>query len=590
MSERIELKASPTNLKLLEGDVAESDITLLNRGKTVDQFTISVEGLDPAWYTLPVSSVALFPSDKDNVKISIRFPEGAGAGEKQYPFKIKATSQENPAEYVVVNMIAELGVQPKPGLNISPAHISGRKGTFQISVNNLGLKEASLYFKASNKQNRLRFSLRPDSLTLPTGGHGEVNLDVRLNWIGLLWGEKTYDFQVVAEQAGVRMGEGSSMVNGQLTSIPWYRIFSKLRIPWLSRPPAIQSFEAITDDRREFKLKWQVQRANRVQIDDSDTEMQGESLVSPSEPKQYTLTATNRFGTARKVIEVKPLPVPVARASDKIRLTLSPLKLQAQAGIVPAQATVQVQNLSDIVDKFLVDVEGLGETWSSRSASSIALMPQASDQVHISFHPPKKKGVKEGVYPFAITVRSQSMANETASVVGQLEVLPSREFKIKIHPFRVSAMRKASYLLNLANTSVSDVAIALEAIDLDDGCKFLIKPDRLTLGAWSTAEVPLIVRPKRGSFIGQPKRFDITLTAISEGIQPQTANCEFTHKPLMASWKPIWRAVKAIIVLAVLVVAVYYALKLGGGWSVLRESPQNWFNNVISTFEGWFSN
>lgn len=589
MSERIELQASPTNLKMLKGDVVESDVTIYNRGKTVDQFTISVEGLDPAWYSLPVSSVALFPSDKDNVKIIIRFPEIAGTGDRQYQFKVKATSQENPAEFAIINMMAELGSQPKPILSLLPERLSGRKGTYQISVTNPGIKETRLKFKASNKQNRLRFSFSTDSLTLATGENGKVDLNVKLNWMALLWGEKTYDFQVVADQPGAGVSEEDlSRIGGQITSSPWYRIFSRLRIPWLSRPPAIKTFEAATDNRREFKLKWLVQRSSRVQIDDSDFEPQGETLVSPTEPKQYTLTATNRFGTARKAVEIKPLPVPQARASEKIRLSLSPLQLKAQAGIVPAQAVVQVQNLSDIVDKFIVDVEGLDESWYSRSASSIALMPQAADQVQVTFHPPKKKGVKAGVYPFAVTIRSQSMANETASVVGQLEVLPSMEFKAKAHPFRVTAMKKGSFLINLANTGVSDVTIALEATDLDEGLKFQIKPDRLTLGAWNTVEVPLMVRPKRGSFIGQLKRYDTTITATAEGCQPQIVNCEFNHKPLMASSKPIWRMVKAVIALVIVGVALYYIFKLGGGWAVLRENPQVWFNNVISTVEGWF--
>ncbi len=193
-------------------------------------------------------------------------------------------------------------------------------------------------------------------------------------------------------------------------------------MPFLSRPPAIKSFQVTTDNKRDFRFKWLVQRAKNVQLDGEDVELKGEMMVHPTENKQYVLTAKNRNGSVSKMLEVKPLPIPKSKTSEKIKISLSSTHLQMQAGLIPSILTVQVQNLSDIVDKFVVDVEGLDESWYSRSASSIALMPKTTDQVQINFLPPKKKGVRAGVFPFAITVHSQSTMQESASAVGQLEV------------------------------------------------------------------------------------------------------------------------------------------------------------------------
>ena len=44
----------------------------------------------------------------------------------------------------------------------------------------------------------------------------------------------------------------------------------------------------------------------------------------------------------------------------------------------------------------------------------------------------------------------------------------------------------------------------------------------------------------------------------------------------------------AIIVIAILVVAIYFILKWGGGWRTLTSSPQTWVNQLIRTIEGWF--
>ncbi len=131
--------------------------------------------------------------------------------------------------------------------------------------------------------------------------------------------------------------------------------------------------------------------------------------------------------------------------------------------------------------------------------------------------------------------------------------------------------------------------MVLEATDLDEGCRFQFSPEKLTLGAWNTLEVPMIVRPKRGSIIGEIKRFDVTVTATTEGTNlPQTINCEFNHKPFMKDWKPIWRTIRAIIAIAIVLVVIYFLLKGGGGWSAFRESPQGWFKQLINTIMGWF--
>ncbi len=193
------------------------------------------------------------------------------------------------------------------------------------------------------------------------------------------------------------------------------------------------------------------------------------------------------------------------------------------------------------------------------------------------------------MYPFGITVRSQSSSGESATVTGQLEIMKAYDFKAKIRPFRTTSMRKGNYFLSLSNTSVSDADISLDGCDLDEGCKFQFKPARILLAAWNTIELPLVIRPKRNSILGQEKRFDVTITASAEGVPPQTAACEFNHSPLMKSWKPIWRMVKIVITLVIIGVAIYYILKMGGGWSAFRESPKSWFDELIKTVQGWFS-
>jgi len=586
MPDKIEVTVAPITFTLTAGDTIEATATIRNLGQSVDQLTLSIDGLDPDWYTLPVSSVALFPNDQDNLKIILHPPKTAETKGGSYPFRINVISQENPDEKSVVALAIEIQAVPEVELNLSPPTISGRKGTYQIIANNPGGRETTLRLTASDDRGRLRYNLHLESLTVPGGGRSETTLDVQLSWPTFFFsGGEEFDFQVSAtlpEAAEART------INGQLVHTPWYKSLPRIRLPWLERPPVIKAFKATTEDKREFKLNWSVKRATEVKLDGEDVDPQGENLMHPTETTKYVLTASNKYGSSSQTLEVHPLPLPKAKASEQIRASLSPTALQVQAGVTPVQATLQIQNLGEIVDKFLVEIEGLDETWYSRSASSIALMPQATDQVQISFQPPKKKGVKAKEYPFAVTVRSQSTPEEATSVVAQLEVLPSVDFKLGVHPYRVSCRRKGTFRIKLANTGVSDINFALEATDLDEGLRFRFRTENPEVTAWNTVEVPMIARPKRGSMVGEKKRYDITVTTTAAAGNAQSVNCELYHSPFIASWRPILRALRIILFLAIIGVAVYFVLKWGGGWQTLTSSPQTWLNNLIHTVEGWF--
>ncbi len=610
MSDKIQVTATPESLVATPGDSVETSATLHNLGQSIDQFTLSIEGLDDSWYNLPVSSVALFPNDKDNLKIILTPPKTAETKAGSYPFRVKVTSQADPNESAAVDLKIEIQALPELEISLTPPSITGRRGVYQITINNPSDGEAHLHLEASDPQGTLRFDLEPEDLVVPGKGKAQSNLEVSLAWMAFFGGDKEFDFQVVATFPGAEEG---NTIEGKLVRVPWWRIFSRVRvqsidgrlarqpwyrairqirlprIPWLEKPPVINTFRATSDDRIEFKLGWAVKRAKVVKLNDEVVDRQGSRVLLPTADTSYSLTATNKYGSSTKTIEVQPRVVPKAQTSEMIRASLSTTDLKIQAGGVPETVILQLQNLAEIVDKFTVEIEGLDEAWYNRSASSIALMPQATEQVQITFQPPKKKGVKARVYQFGVTVRSQSNTEQATIINGQIEVLPLIEYKLKVAPYRVSARSKGKFRVNLANTGMSDAKLYLDATDLDEGLNFKFKNQEPVVAAWETLEVPMVAKPKRGSTIGERKRYDISITATTEDGNSQSVNCEMHHHPLMASWRPIWRIVKALIILGIIGVAIYYILRLGGGWRVLYDSPQTWWDQVVRTFQGWFS-
>ena len=299
----------------------------------------------------------------------------------------------------------------------------------------------------------------------------------------------------------------------------------------------------------------------------------------------YVLRASNRHGNVSQTIDVHPIVLPEIKTSDRIRVLVLPAELEVTAGTVPVTSTVEIQNMGEIVDKFLVEIEGLEKSWYSQSASSVALMPQATDQVQVSFHPPKMKGVRSGTYPFAVVVRSHSRQEESTIAGGQLEILPSAEFTLKVAPMRISCRRKARFRINLVNRGVSNAEVFIEATDYDENLRFRIKNNSPTVEAWQTAEVPIVARPKRGSIVGERKRHDITISARTVDGPPQSVHCEMHHRPFLSSWRPV----KIFIILIIAGIVLNYIVGLGGGWISLFKNPQEWFYEAVRHVKGWFS-
>lgn len=663
MTEKVELKIAPAAVRLMSGDTAEIVASIRNLGQTIDQLTVSVEGIGPDWYTLPVSSVALFPNDQDEVKVVLHPPDAGGSRAGSHPFRINVASKENPGQPVFAQVILEIGQIAAPELEISPERVSGRTGAYQVRLRNPLNSELTVNLEALDARKKLKYFFGPEELTAAPGGEAVASLQVKLGVLAFFGAAKEYEFQVgaalpvkdaqalkdrcphcghrlrylekeppsflkriwldevykgasvlffnlghrfrsVREGAPVfchvctrKVREDSPLATARFASTPWLagfraRIkkikFPRFRFPSLTPTPVIQTFAAGTKDRRDFKITWTVNKARTIKLNGADISAKGEMMIRPTAPVSYTITAVNRRKTASRTIEVQPQPLPAARVSDRTRVSLAPAEIKAFAGVAPMEATLSIQNLSEIVDKFVVEIEGIDQSWCVRSAASVALMPQATDQVQLSFQPPKAQGVRAGEYPFAITVHSQSAPGEGAVVVGTLEVLPSMEFKMDIRPKRADCRRKSTFQVSLANTGVSDIDLALHATDMDDGCKFKFKAESLRLIAWDTIEVPLAVKPKRWWGVGDEKRYDITVNAACAGADTKMQSCGLSHKPFFRSWKTVFRWVKRLIVLAGVIIVLYFLIKWGGGWSALTSNPGEWGKTLINTFKGWF--
>ena len=119
---------TPTNQTLGMGAEANYQVNLKNTGFVADQFNVSLNGLDPAWYTLTETSVALQPSETKTISLNIQVNSCAQTG--NHAFQVIVT---NPADQQTTILSASVTYQSSPVLSEFTPLANGLLGSQNVT-------------------------------------------------------------------------------------------------------------------------------------------------------------------------------------------------------------------------------------------------------------------------------------------------------------------------------------------------------------------------------------------------------------------------------------------------------------------------
>lgn len=331
MSDKIKVTLSPTALEVNAGEAVELTATVHNRSQVVDQFTIALEGLAPTWYDFSVASVSLFPSDKDQIKVTIHPPKIAETKAGNYPFTVRAISGADPEQSTGAEASVEVRTFAGLSVDMSPTRLVGQSGTYVITLNNQGNADVTQSFEASDPEEGLNYNFKPEEVTVPAGGSATVELVAKLKKKPKIDGEKEYPFQVVVKPSGAdKFSPEAKTLNGQLVYERKAR--PKPKIPrWLigvlagvavaiivilllrgcGGPPEIIKFAFnYTATDQGYELHWVIENAaegdiNGVALEDAQLG-DGNMLADPCINTVYVLTASNQAGATNATVIIPP--------------------------------------------------------------------------------------------------------------------------------------------------------------------------------------------------------------------------------------------------------------------------------------------
>jgi hypothetical protein len=198
-SERVGLTVTPDRLQLAPGGRAPIALQVTNLGPIVDQFALTVEGLDPSWFTIGTGEVNLFPSAADSLDLEIHLPEDQTVVAGTSMVRLTVTSRAEPAHASVFELPLEVQAVGGLELLLTPQVASVRRAArYQVRLTNTGNGERLVDLTATDPDAALDLKLARDRVALAPGAVEHIQLRARPVHQPLVTRPHTYPFRVVA--------------------------------------------------------------------------------------------------------------------------------------------------------------------------------------------------------------------------------------------------------------------------------------------------------------------------------------------------------------------------------------------------------
>lgn len=202
MSDSIKVSLSPDRLLIEPGEQTELIATIENAGDVVEVFSINIQGIDAEWYALSVSSVSLFPADKEQVRISITPPTTSTTKAGSYPLSVKVSSKRDPTVQTTAQISLDLGAVYSYEIDINPRELKGGKGNYSILLSNTGNAVNTYNLEASDPAKNCDYQIKSTTLVVEPGSTTEVPMTVKPKKKHFTGNSKTVDFTVKASPYG----------------------------------------------------------------------------------------------------------------------------------------------------------------------------------------------------------------------------------------------------------------------------------------------------------------------------------------------------------------------------------------------------
>lgn len=193
--------ATPEQVQLLPGTRATIVVSVTNTSSIVDQFSLSVDGLDSAWFTVTRTLVNIFPSAQDHLELEVHLPDDAAVAAGLRDVVLTIVGQSDPHNTALVHLSVEVLARGGLEIQLTPQRVTvGRRqaGRFAIAINNPGNAERLINLVVDDPVAALEVRIDPDQVSVPPAARTQAVLLARPRRRPLVSRQQSYPFSLSA--------------------------------------------------------------------------------------------------------------------------------------------------------------------------------------------------------------------------------------------------------------------------------------------------------------------------------------------------------------------------------------------------------
>jgi hypothetical protein len=219
MQEQLAITLKPERVTVTAGgDQAQIVAVIQNQTSVIDSYALELTDLDPDWYTLPVKSIALFPSEQKTVNITLHAPGNLDVLAGRYDFTVRARSTAMNNRVTQASGVLFVTIPESLSLKLNRESIRGQEAKFELTISNRSKAAAAVNLTGKDPEGLLEFTFEPRQPTIPAGGSQLVEMSVRLTAGQVVLAERPFRFSVSAETTDER--DRATPIDGQFVYLP----------------------------------------------------------------------------------------------------------------------------------------------------------------------------------------------------------------------------------------------------------------------------------------------------------------------------------------------------------------------------------
>ncbi len=572
VAEQIAVQIQSSQLAVNPGESTDVTITILNQGRRVDHFRVSVTGIPSSWVKRLPEPVQLMPGEQRTVSFSISPPRSSESAARSHPFTIRVDSTANPEQIAELELNLTLGAFQSFTADLRPQKRSGvQEAIFTVQLHNGGNAPLQIGLEAIDREDRCTFSFDPPMVTVPAGQDGSVALLVRSKIP--LFDDTPRLHQITVTARPLNAPELTRTLPAQ----------------WEQRMPAFELALKPPEQSSISSADYVVVASNRTgERLELDLEVMSatDRCVCAIKPTSLSLEPGQEEQAQLRVVAKAPLPTasaenhvftltarPSAAPSKVEQLTgewhqIPPsfavtLQPQQQSSMSAARYTVLVANRVQEKVNIQLEVADAGGNCSfNLDPQRFSLNPGQTQEVLLLVE--AKALLPGGVarrHSFTVSARPAEAPGVIKQAQGEWEQTPPR-FETELRPETYSSRMKAHYSLQIRNLSAEGLIFRSTAVDERSELRFAVEPGDVPVSARGSGRTTITVQPVKRLKGGEPRdhRFSVSTKAT---LAPEVISQVYaTWQQLPGGRSPAAFLFLGLIAWFMIIIGWFFALRL----------------------------